>query len=107
MKKSFIYYIVGISFFAFGFMDYALVIMHISKNLTGLGGSYGTFRLISEETLPLLYAGAMLVDAVAALIFGHVYDKKGVKALVISTIISAPFSLFIFGFKSEAAIYLA
>lgn len=104
MKKSFVYYIVGISFFAFGFMDYALVIMHISKNFTGLGGSYGTFRLISEETLPLLYAGAMLVDAVAALIFGHIYDKKGVKALVISTIISAPFSLFIFGFKSEAAI---
>ena len=104
MKKSFIYYIVGISFFAFGFMDYALVIMHISKNLTGLGGSYGTFRLISEETLPLLYAGAMLVDAVAALIFGHIYDKKGVRALVISTIISAPFSLFIFGFKSESAI---
>ena len=104
MKKSFIYYIVGISFFAFGFMDYALVIMHISKNLTGLGGSYETFRLISEETLPLLYAGAMLVDAVAALIFGHIYDKKGVRALVISTIISAPFSLFIFGFKSEAAI---
>ena len=104
MKKSFIYYIVGISFFAFGFMDYALVIMHISKNFTGLGGSYETFRLISEETLPLLYAGAMLVDAVAALIFGHIYDKKGVKALVISTIISAPFSLFIFGLKSEAAI---
>ena len=104
MEKSFVYYIVGISFFAFGFMDYALVIMHISKNFTGLGGSYETFRLISEETLPLLYAGAMLVDAVAALIFGHIYDKKGVRALVISTIISAPFSLFIFGFKSEAAI---
>lgn len=104
MKKSFIYYIVGISFFAFGFMDYALVIMHISKNFTGLGGSYGTFSLISEETLPLLYAGAMLVDAVAALIFGHIYDKKGVRALVISTIISAPFSLFIFGFKSELAL---
>ena len=104
MKKSFVYYIVGISFFAFGFMDYASVIMHISKNFIGLGGSYETFRLISEETLPLLYAGAMLVDAVAALIFGHIYDKKGVRALVISTIISAPFSLFIFGFKSEAAI---
>lgn len=104
MKKSFIYYIVGISFFAFGFMDYALVIMHISKNFTGLGGSFESFRLISEETLPLLYAGAMLVDAVAALIFGHIYDKKGVRALVISTIISAPFSLFIFGFKSEAAL---
>lgn len=106
MKKSFIYYIVGISFFAFGFMDYALVIMHISKNFTGLGRFYGTLTLISEETLPLLYAGAMLVDAVAALIFGHIYDKKGVRALVISTIISAPFSLFIFGFKSELAILM-
>ena len=97
MKKSFVYYIVGISLFAFGFMDYALIIMHISKSLEGLS-------LISEETLPLLYAGAMLVDAIAALIFGHIYDKKGVKALVISTLISAPFSLFIFGIKSEGAI---
>ncbi|MDU5807248.1 MAG: MFS transporter [Peptoniphilus harei] len=104
MKKSFIYYIVGISLFAFGFMDYALVIMHISKSFTGLGGSYETFRLISQETLPLLYAGAMLVDAVAALVFGHIYDKKGIRTLVISTIISAPFALFIFGFKSELAI---
>lgn len=97
MKKSFVYYIVGISLFAFGFMDYALIIMHISKSLAGLS-------LISEETLPLLYAGAMLVDAMAALIFGHIYDKKGVKALVISTLISAPFSIFIFGIKSEGAI---
>lgn len=104
MKKSFIYYIVGISLFAFGFMDYALVIMHISKSFTGLGGSYETFRLISQETLPLLYAGAMLVDAVAALVFGHIYDKKGIRTLVLSTIISAPFALFIFGFNSEIAI---
>ncbi|MDU6031042.1 MAG: MFS transporter [Peptoniphilus harei] len=104
MKKSFIYYIFGISLFAFGFMDYALVIMHISKNLVGLGGNYENFKFISQETLPLLYAGAMLVDALAALVFGHIYDKKGVRALVISTIISAPFSFFIFGFKSELAI---
>ena len=48
----------------------------------------------------------MLVDAIAALVFGHIYDKNGVKALVISTIISAPFSLFIFGFKSLPALYL-
>lgn len=49
-------------------------------------------------------AGAMLVDAIAALVFGHIYDKNGVKALVISTIISAPFSLFIFGFNSLPAL---
>lgn len=101
MKKSFVFYIVGISLFAFGFMDYALIIMHISKNIGGLGTS---LLFIREETLPLLYAGAMLVDAIAALVFGHLYDKKGTRALVISTLLSAPFSLFIFGIKSEWAI---
>lgn len=106
MKKSFIYYIVGISLFAFGFMDYALIIMHISKNFTGLSGSYQAMKFISEENLPLLYAGAMLVDAIAALIFGQLYDKKGIKVLAISTLISAPFSLFIFGFTKEWAILL-
>lgn len=49
-------------------------------------------------------AGAMLVDAVAALFFGYMFDKKGTRALVISTIISAPFSLFIFGFNSVNAV---
>lgn len=106
MKKSFIYYIAGISLFAFGFMDYALIIMHISKNFTGPSSSYQAMKFISEESLPLLYAGAMLVDAIAALIFGHFYDKKGIKVLAISTLISAPFSLFIFGFTSEWAILL-
>lgn len=106
MKKSFIYYIVGISLFAFGFMDYALIIMHISKNFTGFSGSYQAMKFISEENLPLLYAGAMLVDAIAALIFGQLYDKKGIKVLAISTLISAPFSLFIFGFTKEWAILL-
>lgn len=106
MKKSFIYYIVGISLFAFGFMDYALIIMHISKNFTGISGSYQAMKFISEESLPLLYAGAMLVDAIAALIFGQLYDKKGIKVLAISTLISAPFSLFIFGFTKEWAILL-
>ncbi|WP_083635558.1 MFS transporter [Peptoniphilus porci] len=102
MKKSFIYYIAGISFFAFGFIDYSIIIMHITKNFTA--GNIQTSNLINSGTIPLLYAGAMLVDAIAALIFGHIYDKNGVKALVISTIISAPFSIFIFGFKSIPAL---
>ena len=38
-----------------------------------------TTALVSSGSLPLLYAGAMLVDAVAALVFGMMYDKKGVQ----------------------------
>ncbi|MDU5570487.1 MAG: MFS transporter [Peptoniphilus harei] len=105
MKKSFLLYIAGISFFAFGFIDYSIIIMHITRNYTNIAGNFQeTTNLINSGTIPLLYAGAMLVDAIAALIFGHIYDKNGLKALVISTIISAPFSLFIFGFKSLHAL---
>ena len=74
MKKSFKYYIMGISLFAFGFIDYSLVIMHISRNFTSIaGGLAETSSIINSGTIPLLYAGAMLVDAVAALVFGYMY----------------------------------
>lgn len=89
LKKSFILYIVGISFFAFGFIDYSLIVMHVQAK-----------EMISSTALPLLYAGAMLIDAVAALFFGLLYDKIGVKALVWSTILSAPFAIFVFLFDS-------
>lgn len=103
MKDSFIFYIIGISLFSFGFIDYSLIIMHVSKNLNSLTNGVG---IINMETIPLIYAGAMLVDAISALIFGIMYDRNGVKALVISTIISAPFSLFVFGFNNIYAVLL-
>ena len=97
LKKEFILYIAGISLFAFGFLDYSLVIMHVSQNYTSLApGLAENSSLVNSGTLPLLYAGAMLVDAVAALVFGMLYDKKGVGALVLSTLISAPFAFFVF-----------
>lgn len=101
MKKQFVLYIAGISMFAFGFIDYSLVIMHVSKNYTSVAsGLAETSSLVNSGTVPLLYAGAMLVDAVAALVFGVLYDKIGLKVLVISTVISAPFAIFVFGFNS-------
>ena len=107
MKKEFILYIAGISLFAFGFIDYSLVIMHVSRNFTGLAaGLAETSSLVNTGTLPLLYAGAMLVDAVAALVFGAIYDRKGVSALVISTLLSAPFPLLIFTGRSIPTVLL-
>ena len=101
MKKEFILYIAGISLFAFGFIDYSIIIMHVSRTYSHLAsGLSETSALVSPGSLPLLYAGAMLVDAVAALFFGMMYDKNGVKALVWSTVISAPFAVFVFAFDS-------
>ncbi len=107
MKKEFILYIAGISLFAFGFIDYSIIIMHVSNTYTNLAsGLAETTSLVNSGTLPLLYAGAMLVDAVAALFFGLMYDKKGVKALVWSTIISAPFAILVFGLHSVPTVLL-
>ena len=101
MKKEFILYIAGISLFAFGFIDYSIIIMHVSRTYSHLAsGLSETSALVSTGSLPLLYAGAMLVDAVAALFFGMMYDKNGVKALGWSTVISAPFAVFVFAFDS-------
>ncbi len=94
-KKSFYLYLAGISCFAFGFVDFPLVTMHLAKS-----------RLFAESTLPLLYAGAMLVDAVAALFFGWLFDKIRTKALVISTAISAFFALLAFGSSSPSMVTL-
>ena len=101
MKREFVLYIAGISLFAFGFIDYSLIIMHVSRTYASLAsGLAETSSLVNDGTLPLLYAGAMLADAVAALVFGLLYDKKGVKALVWSTVLSAPFALFVFAARS-------
>ena len=90
LKRSFKIYMAGISLFAFGFMDYALILMHVTKHMGLYGGA------ITTDTLPLIYAGAMLVDAAAALIFGHLFDKKGVGALVAATLAASPFAILVF-----------
>ena len=100
MKKSFILYIAGISLFAFGFIDYSLIAMHISRTAS-LSGAVG---LITEETLPLLYAGAMLIDAVSALFFGFLYDRIGVRSLIFSTLLSSGFAVFVFSMHSVPAL---
>lgn len=95
MQKQFVFYLIGISLFAFGFIDYSLIVMHISRE-----------ALFSIETIPLIYSGAMIVDAVAALFFGWLFDKKGVLALVTSTFLSVLFPLLIFGFHNSLPLLL-
>lgn len=94
MKKSFIFYIIGISIFAFGFIDYSLVAMHITRTYVDENS------FITLENLPLIYSMAMVIDAFAAIIFGKLYDKFGIISLVIASLLSASFAVFIFAFNS-------
>ncbi|MEA4922709.1 MAG: MFS transporter [Eubacteriaceae bacterium] len=94
-NRSFVIYMAAISLFAAGFVDFSMITMHTMRA-----------SLIPDDTLSLLYAGAMAVDAAAALFFGWLYDKFGIKILMISTLLSAPFSIFVFCFDVRWVLFL-
>jgi len=85
LRRPFVVYIAGIALCAAGFIDFPLITMHI-----------GRLGLVPVDTLPLIYAGAMLVDAFAALGFGWMYDHVGIRAVITATLVAAPFALFVF-----------
>lgn len=95
MNRSFLLYIVAISLFAFGFLDFTIITMHTVKA-----------GLIPENTFSLLYAGAMAVDAFSALFFGWLFDKHGIKVLIASTLMAAPFAILIFAVTARWALFL-
>ncbi len=67
---------------AVGITDFPLIGMHLLKT--------GRF---TEAAIPLLYSGAMAVDAAAALVFGKLYDRYGARALLglfIAELFTAP-----------------
>ncbi len=78
-------YLLAVGFVALGFADWALVAYHFQAK-----------GLFSETTIPLLYALAMAVDALAALFFGWFYDRAGPGSLVIAALISSAFAPFAF-----------
>ena len=84
-QRSFVFYMLAICMFAFGFADFTLITLHAAKT--------GAFP---DAALSLLYAAAMAVDAFSALFFGWLFDKIGLRSLIISTLCSTSFSAFIF-----------
>ena len=84
-RKSFLFYMAAICLFAFGFADFTLITLHAAKT-----------QAFPENSLSLLYAAAMAVDAFAALFFGWLFDRIGLKALILSTVCSSFFSCFVF-----------
>ena len=67
---------------AVGITDFPLIGLHLIKT----GG-------FTEAAIPLLYSGAMAVDAAAALVFGRLYDRYGARALLglfIAELFTAP-----------------
>jgi MFS family permease len=85
MGNLFRWYVGAVMLLALGFADWALVAFHAAR--TGV---------LDVGTLPLLYAGAMAVDAVAALAFGTLFDRFGLSVLAVSAFVSALFAPLVF-----------
>jgi len=80
-------YLGSIGLVAAGFADYPLIAFHIKSH-----------NIFEDKWIPLLYSCAMGIDALAALVFGHWYDKKGVFVLVTAIAVSSTFAFFAFSF---------
>ena len=71
-------YVIAAGVLACGFIDFPLLAFHIEKN-----------SILDPAQIPLLYAGAMGVNGLSALICGKLFDRFGIRVLVVGTIISA------------------
>lgn len=84
-KRFYVLYLVAVSFIAAGFADYPLIAFHFEKTAQ-----------VSTQMIPVLYAIAMGVDALAALLLGWLFDKHGMKVLIGSTVVSLFFAPLVF-----------
>lgn len=85
LPRAFWLYLAATALLAAGYADFALVAFHFKKA-----------SLFSDQMLPVLYAFAMGIDAIAALIFGRLFDRIGINSLIISAILSALFAPLVF-----------
>jgi MFS family permease len=70
---------------AVGFAPFPLIAFHLSD-----------LHIVGDAQVPLLFALAMAVDAVAAIVAGRVYDRRGLKVLVVMPFL-AMLAMFAFG----------
>lgn len=85
LPRIFWIYLAGIALVAAGYADFPLIAFHLQQA-----------SIYSTNQIPLLYALAMGVDAVAALLFGRWFDRVGVLSLAIAVLLSSLFAPLVF-----------
>ncbi|MBV9009170.1 MAG: MFS transporter [Verrucomicrobia bacterium] len=94
LPLSYWLYVAAGAFVAAGFADFSLIAYHFQHS--------GTIRV---ELIPVLYAVAMLMGSIGALVFGKLLDRMGPRVLFVAIILGALFApLVFFGGITTAAI---
>lgn len=84
-KRTYWIYMAAIALIAAGYTDFPLIAFHFKKAL-----------VTPDSLIPIFYAIAMGVDAIAALIFGRLFDKIGLSTMIIVAVTSAFFAPLVF-----------
>ena len=83
--KKFWLYLIAVGLIAAGYVDFPLIAYHFKKA-----------SVASDGWIPIFYAVAMGVDALAALIFGRLFDRIGIPVLIVTAAISSFFAPLVF-----------
>lgn len=86
-------YLLSSACIAAGYADFPLIAYHLGKQ-----------NIAPAAWIPLLYALAMGVDAVAALLFGRWFDRWGLSILIISALLSSLFAPLTFSYRFTLAV---
>jgi MFS family permease len=77
LPQVFWIYVAAAALLACGFIDFPLLAYH-----------FQTKALIKPAAIPLLYAGAMAVNGLTAMVFGKLFDRYGIPVLTFGILIS-------------------
>jgi MFS family permease len=78
-------YLAAVACIAAGYADYPLIAYH-----------FGKVSSVPRDWIPVFYAVAMGVDALAALIFGRLFDRFGLVVMIGAVVLSALFAPLVF-----------
>jgi MFS family permease len=78
-------YVVAVGLLGAGFADFPLIAFHFGKT-----------AVLPSDWIPLFYAVAMGVDAVAALVLGRLFDHLGMPVIIVAAALSAFFAPLVF-----------
>jgi len=93
LPRIFWIYLGAVAIIAAGYADFPLIAFHFQKQGIATG-----------QTIPLFYAFAMGIDAVAALIFGYLFDRIGIFVLIIAAFLSSLFAPLVFLGNTQLAL---
>jgi MFS family permease len=85
LTQPFWLYVGAVGLIGAGYADFPLIAYH-----------FGKAAVAPPNWIPLFYAVAMGVDAVAALILGRLFDRLGLPVIVVTAVLSACFAPLVF-----------